>query len=72
MSRSLTLLVLQSRVTLIPHHLGLEIPLYRVQAPDSLYLSSPPNALFYECPMRDHGDSLVEAGLERAALDSAE
>ena len=72
MSRSLTLLILQSGVTLIPYHLGLEILLYRAQAPDSLYLGSPTNALFYECPMRDHGVSLVKAGLERAALDSAE
>ena len=72
MSRSLTLLILQSGVTLIPHHLGLGILLYRAQAPASLYLSFLPKTLFYGCPMRDHAVSLVEGGLERAALDPAE
>ena len=67
MSRSLTLLILQSGVTLIPHHLGLEILLYRAQAPDSLCRSFPPNALFYGCPMRDHAVSLVGVGLECAS-----
>lgn len=65
MSRSLTLLILQSGVTLIPHHLGLEVLFYRAQAPDSLCRS--PNALFYGRPMRDHAVSLVEVGLERAS-----
>ena len=71
-SRNLTLLILQSGVTLIPHHLGLDILLYLAQAPDSLYLSSPLNALFSGCPMRDNRVSFVKVGLERAALDSAE
>lgn len=62
MSRSLTLLILQSGVTLVPHHLGLEILLYHAQAPNSLYLGFPPNALFYACPMRDHAVLLVEGG----------
>ena len=53
-SRILTFLILQSRVTLIPHHLGLDILPYHPQGPDSLYLNSRHSSLFCRCPMRDH------------------
>lgn len=72
MYRILTFLILQSGVTFIPHHLGLEILLYHLQGPDFLYLNARHRSLFCRCPMRDHGGgcSLVEVRLERAALDS--
>ncbi len=70
MSRSLTFLILQSGVTLIPHHLGLENLLYRARGRKLCILILLHRALFCWCLMRDHVGMIVKVGLERAALDS--